>query len=67
MLSLFYPFEGRDGMIGFMQIDDNSDALIGSEFEFLRKTARPLKLSSQGDGVFALQKQLNLSEFELLW
>ena len=49
----FTHFEGHDGMIGFMQIDDHTDALIGSEFEFLQKKhGKAARLSSQVGGVF---------------
>ena len=64
---LFTHFEGHDGMIGFIQIDDHTDALIGSEFEFLaKKRGQAAKAFVSGRRcVRALQKQLNLSEFEL--
>lgn len=63
----FNRFEGRDGMIGLMQIDDHSDALIGSELELLvKKRGQAAKAFASGRRcVRALQKQLNLSEFEL--
>ena len=63
----FTHFEGHDGMIGFMQIDDHTDALIGSEFEFLaKKRGQAAKAFVSGRRcVRALQKELNLSEFEL--
>ena len=63
----FTHFEGHDGMIGFTQIDDHTDALIGSEFEFLaKKCGQAAKAFVSGRRcVRALQKQLNLSEFEL--
>ena len=63
----FTHFEGHDGMIGFMQIDDRTDALIGSEFEFLaKKRGQAAKAFVSGRRcVRALQKQLNISEFEL--
>jgi len=63
----FTHFEGHDGMIGFMQIDDHTDALIGSEFEFLaKKRGQAAKAFVSGRRcVRALQKLLNLSEFEL--
>ena len=53
-------------MIGFVQIDDHADALIGSELEFLaKKRGQAAKAFVSGRCVRALQKQLNLSEFEL--
>ena len=63
----FTHFEGHDGMIGFMQIDDHADALIGSEFELLaKKSGQAAKAFVSGRRcVRALQKQLNISEFEL--
>ena len=63
----FTHFEGHDGMIGFMQIDDHTDALIGSEFEFLaKKRGQAAKAFVSGRRcIRALQKQLNLSKFEL--
>ncbi len=63
----FTQFEGYDGMIGFMEINDYSDALIGSEFEFfVKKRGQAAKAFVSGRRcVRALQKQLNLSEFEL--
>ena len=66
-----FPFftylDGHDGMIGFMQMDDHTDALIGSEFEFLaNKRGQSAKAFVSGRRcVRALQKQLNLSQFEL--
>ena len=63
----FTHFEGHDGIIGFMQIDDHSDAIIGSELEFLvKKRGQAAKAFVSGRRcVRVLQKQLNLSEFEL--
>ena len=63
----FTHFEGHDGMIGFMQIDDDSEALIGSEFEYLvKKRGQAAKAFVSGRRcVRALQKQLNLPEFEV--
>ena len=63
----FAHFEGHDGMIGFVRIDDYSDALIGSEFEFLaKKHGQAANAFVSGRRcVRALQKQLDLPEFEL--
>ena len=63
----FTRIEGHDGRLGVMQIGDHSDALVGSEFEFVvKKRGQAAKAFSSGRRcVRALQKQLNLSEFEL--
>ena len=64
----FTHFEGHDGMFGFMQIDDHTDSLVGSELEFLvKKRGQAAKAFASGRRcVRALQNQLNLSEFELV-
>ena len=67
----YFPFftyyEGYDGMLGFMRIDDQSDGLIGSENQFFtKKRGRNAKAFVCGRRcVRALQKQLDLPEFEL--
>ncbi len=63
----FTHFDSHDGMIGFMQIDDHTDALIGSEFEFLaKKRGQAAEAFVSGRRcVRALQKQLDLPAFEL--
>ena len=64
----FTRYKGNDGMIGFMRVNDHSDALIGSEFEFYRrKRGRAAEAFVSGRRcVRALQKELGLPEFELL-
>jgi 4'-phosphopantetheinyl transferase EntD len=63
----FTQFDGHDGMLGVMRIADHSDALIGCEHEFFnRKQGKAAKAFAAGRRcVRALQKQLDLSEFEL--
>ena len=63
----FVDFEGHNGMVGFMQIDDQPDVLIGSERDLLmKKRGKAATAFASGRRcVRALQKQLDLPEFEL--
>ena len=66
-LPFFTYFEGRDGMLGFLRIDDQSDGLIGSESHFFtKKHGRAAKAFVSGRKcIRALQTRLGLPEFEL--
>ena len=63
----FADLESHNGIVGFMLIDDHSDELIGSEFEYFReKSGKAARAFASGRRcVRALQKQLDLPEFEL--
>ena len=66
-LPLVTHFKGYDGMVGFMRIDNYSDALVGSECEiFKKKRGNAAKAFVSGrQCVRVLQKQLGLPEFDL--
>ena len=63
----FADFEGHNGKVGFMQIDDQPDALIGSELEsFEKKRGNAASAFASGRRcIRALQEQLDLPQFEL--
>lgn len=64
---LFTNYKGHDGMIGFMRLNDHSNALIGSEFEvFRKKRGKAAKDFASGRRcIRILQKELDLPSFEL--
>jgi len=67
-LPFFARFDGHDGMLGLMHIADYFGALIGGEQEFFkRKHGKAAKAFVSGRKcIRALQKELDLPEFELL-